>query len=122
MSTADDCHYTRTFAPVVADLTFRRELRMGTWWDTKVTIYYNMDQKKLAFTSNCVTAFLLLLEPTSLGRWSFSREPFGLSTGMSIACQLLMRFMPYRLWSRCPPSSSASACVEMETLHAQIDR
>ena len=60
---------------------------MGAWWDNTVTIYYNMDQKKLAFTSNCVTAFLLLLEPITgqmelqQGQfWSFNRDVYAIAS------------------------------------------
>ena len=96
----------------MADLTFRREPRMGAWWDNKVTIYFNTDAQKLGFTSNCATCFLLLLQPITgemeLNQgsfWAFNRDV----TEMCTACLSQMRLMHCRLWSRWLPSSSASA-------------
>ena len=90
---------------------------MGAWWDNKVTIYYNMDQKKLAFTANCVAAFLLLLEPITgqmelqQGQfWSFNRDVYSMPvTGEVHALQIVEQVSP--IFQRFG--------VEMETLYAQ---
>ena len=117
MSRADDCQCSRSLAPTVADLTFRRETRMGAWWDNKVTIYLNLEGQKLGFTANCVTAFLFLLEPLTgqmqleqAASWSFNRDVYTMWVAdEESALQTVERVSPIL----------ERFGVEMDLLHAQ---
>ena len=90
---------------------------MGGWWDTKVTMYFSMDQQKLGFTYNCATAFLLLLEPITgemelqQGNfWSFYRDVYCVPVrDEQHALQIVEQVSP--IFERFG--------VQMETLHAQ---
>ena len=101
----------------MADLTFRREPRMGAWWDNKVTIYFNTDAQKLGFTSNCATCFLLLLQPITgemeLNQgsfWAFNRDVYCMPvTDEAHTLQIVEQVAP--IFERFG--------VEMETLHVQ---